>query len=378
MKKFFFFAIVALGMMASCQKQGVETTPADDNSPVAVSFGVNAAPANVTKTKAALDSWGGEDLYIYGFAREATTLDEPFLPNVKVTAPSGDAVMSGDVTPKQLVNQVEESYYYTIDNKPFDFYGYYVADATTNDGVVAEPVVDGNRIYVPFTITGTQDLMLAKADPAADVAGTEVPAARAYSAFSARKGVKPVLDFKHQLARFNFYIVAGSESANKVSLNSISIENAKVAGEFNVVSLDEAAAPRGIVNVDAETLASLPLEGVSADVPANCTWNTETGSANEKVKVGESIMVIPGDAVYELMYSLTQEGVTESVSPAEPIKLDITKFKNTVDGQNVFTAGYQYDVTLTIYGLEEVVITVSLSEWENGGDYTYDPDAEWE
>ena len=88
MKKFFFFAAAVIGMAAACQKQS-NPAPVEDNSPVAVTFGVNAPSIEVTKTKSngSLDEWGAQDLYIYSFVRSTSDFTtEPFINNVKVSA----------------------------------------------------------------------------------------------------------------------------------------------------------------------------------------------------------------------------------------------------------------------------------------------------
>ena len=372
MKKFFFFAAAVIGMAASCQKQS-NPAPVEDNSPVAVTFGVNAPSIEVTKTKSngSLDEWGAQDLYIYSFARSTSDFTtEPFIDNVKVSAPA--AGLKEDITPKHMVGGVEESFYYKVDNTTFDFYGYYVDDAAT-----AEPVVAADVISVPVTINGAQDIMLAKASQINDVKGTAVDPSRAYSAYSARKGIKPVLKFEHQLARFNFFVVAGSasttESGNEVSVTSISINETNVEGTLNIVG-----AKRGLVPAEPAVADDLYLRDEGVETLAPVIPNAYVPERNNPKKVGESIMVIPNETSYSLMYELKQEGVTDPVSPAKPITLNIADFGEQAIADGAFLAGKQYNVTLTVYGLEKVVITAELAEWVDGGDYGYDPDEDWD
>ena len=80
--------------------------------------------------------------------------------------------------------------------------------------------------------------MLAKADQKTDIDAVgktdEVSVDKAYSAFAARRGVQPNLLFKHQLARFTFEIVAGSEAGSNIFVTGIGVES-KFKGNLTVV-----------------------------------------------------------------------------------------------------------------------------------------------
>ena len=92
MKKLFFYAMLALGMTAACQKPDVEVEnpDLDDNSPVEVVFGVKAPSITVTKTKAAVDDWNSETVYVYGFDSTNDFLINGVAANVgKVTDTNG-------------------------------------------------------------------------------------------------------------------------------------------------------------------------------------------------------------------------------------------------------------------------------------------------
>lgn len=394
MKKFFFLATAAIGMMVGCQTQE-QTTPVDESTPMAVVFGVNSPVATVS-TKAGVDAWTGQKLYIFGYERETSAFDgEAFIENVEVTV--DNTTLEQDVTPKHMVNSVEESFFYASDNTTYDFYGYYVDDAAKpvytddNGDPATEVVASAERVYIPVTIDGTQDLMIAKASQIEDVKGTAVEPYRAYSAYSARKGIKPVLNFEHQLARFHFYVVAGSESTvvddkatpettddEGLVVTGINILEAKVNADLNIVGKT-----RGLVdNANTATTTTLSLkEADGADLTATgpAQWfadKTERMKKENMTKIGESVMVIPGETEYKMAFSLDQLGVETAIDPTE-VTLDYTQFGDEAVADGAFVAGKQYDVILTVYGLEEIVITAKLSKWEDGGSFGYDPDDEW-
>ncbi|MBO6099589.1 MAG: hypothetical protein J6P01_05560 [Prevotella sp.] len=104
-----------------------------------------------------------------------------------------------------------------------DFWGYYVDDADVvldeeGNKVVDEegnfvrnaPVVEGEQMYVPFQINGTQDILTGQTLEKDDPGNTEfytskgVEASELYSAKAARHDVQPTLKFRHKLARLTF------------------------------------------------------------------------------------------------------------------------------------------------------------------------------
>ena len=230
MKKVYLFpAIAVMAAMTACTKEPVNTTVPEDEL-VPVQFGLASPNYSVTtKASGGLDQWNNTTLYVYGFDREAADYSNPFINNVAATAAS-DLTASLDV---KDANNNGNPYYYQ-GSTVYDFYGYHVDDAATPEAETPTPIIVSEEVstegttpltkgvYIPFTITGTQDLMVAKADPATDVTGaTEtVTAEQAYSAFAARRGVQPTLTFKHQLARFKFKIVSGSEAGSGAATGS--------------------------------------------------------------------------------------------------------------------------------------------------------------
>lgn len=104
-----------------------------------------------------------------------------------------------------------------------DFWGYYlddadvVRDADGNKSVDEEgrfvrnaPVVDGEQMYVPFQIDGTQDILTGQTLEKDDAGNTDfytskgVEVSELYSAKAARHSVQPTLKFRHKLARLTF------------------------------------------------------------------------------------------------------------------------------------------------------------------------------
>ena len=386
MKKYWLFAAAAVALMAGCSKKEMQPGASiDDTTVEAVRFNISAPSLVVTKTRGAgpVDAWtGNESLNILGFVKniEADEYDVPgniLINNVAVNSPS--APKSGLLELKHPASSPYsgESFYYSS-SKAYDFYGYYTDGAA---GVNDLDMTDG--VSLAIKIDGTQDVMAAKANPADDIKGnSKIPAANlkdVYSAWAARRGVHPTLVFEHLLSRFNFYVVAGSESAKTVKVKSISLASKTEA----VMSI---APEIGLTNYGA-TKEDLVLAKVD---PAGVTPYSEVGNTTftyDQVniveegygKIGNSIMILPGQDTLNIKAEITKEGLLQEIEA-----LDVDLMSSMIvdkNGQNVktgFEAGKQYDIILTIYGPESVQITAVLSDWEEGGTGVIDPDDAYE
>ncbi len=371
MKKIHLLAAVAFAALAGCTKstQGTDqviTDPIDDGTPVPVLFSA-ASPANIQlKSVGAVETaWNSQELKIYGYDRTVTDFtSEAFIENVSATAPASGNKGGITVTNE---NANGEPFYY-VTGKYYDFYGYHIDDAATG-----EPVKAADSVVVPFTIDGSQDLMIAKADQQTDIEAAgktdAVSADKAYSAYAARRGVQPNLLFKHQLAKFTFEIVAGSEAANDVYVTDVKIVS-KYKGNLEVVG-----AARGLVDVEDETAELSLQERLENGIQTLTEVQPEAydGTKTNVKGIGESLMVIPGESSYKLLINTRQDGVTTTIDPQE-YTLEIGKITGAPEGATAFEAGYSYKVTLVIYGLEKVEITAELEDWKDGGSTIIDPD----
>ncbi len=388
MKKSLFLASFAALMMVACHKDAPVVTPeAEDDSPVAVEFGVSS-PSLRTKvlTRAAgtvgdladneaTNVWNGQTLYVYGFNKAAADLATGvFIDNIAVTAPVGE--VANTLTPKRVDNG--ESFLYQGTTN-YSFYGYYADDALT-----AAPTINATTVTAPFKITGGQDLMIATTNVENDIAARpdqskNVNADRVYSAYSARRGVTPNLVFEHLLSRFTFNVVVASESAKNLqvetlgvvsqSTGTVTLVGAEVA---DAIAADEATETLFLMQKDTETENNLVALAPVAltDMAVNTTF-----------KLGESLMVVPGKDTYRLILTTKFTEASGLTQETEPLKADINIKNVLVNGDQqtsdtVFMPGKSYDITLMVYGPEEVKVMVTLQGWENGGSQVIDPDAD--
>lgn len=387
MKKIFTFAAAAL-VMAACSKEPVQTPVKDFQAPAekaekkAVEFRSNVTVSMGSKAQGGVDAWSGsQNLYVYGFQRVSGAIDyataTPFINNVVAVSPSG-ATSDNSIT---VLDETDGKPYYYVGNFTYDFYGYYV------DDLDAEPRAEQTGIYVPLTLTGGEDIMIAKADPSVDVQKAKDAGQfrgdlatwndrYAYSAYAARRGVQPSLVFKHQLVRFTFQITSGSEfeSNNRLVVKGLSLE------ARNVADLCVAGENIGLCNINStkQTLSLKSLSrGALGDLVEYVVPNASDVIEEGSNVIGESLMVIPNETPaagqtdkYSMILTMEQDGKTINY----PVDLEFSDVTETPAGQTKFTAGYSYRITIKVYGLEDVDLSAELEPWVPGGNIEIDTD----
>lgn len=346
MKKFFLFAASAVALTVSCQKLqelvNPGTEPVDDTNPVEIKFNSNVVNVE-TKANGAVTEFGEEHtLYIYGL-----NVTDPA--NVKaeiVNSPAKSSAVESTNGETSAPLTLTKSYFYNGTLEKYDFYGYYVDDA----GVNTTP--DPATYELPIKITGQQDILLAKTDKDADVAGKtygngdQVQTTDVYSAKTARAEVVPNLKFEHKLSQFSFEI--RNQGLSPIELRALSL-----------VTIQEGTLT---VAVDQKLEVSATATPVDLTVPMDdkITLPKKGDNGDAYVKVGvtseqSNVMVFP-TASHKVKMTLYQSGVLRTI--VIPLTL--------AQGSTTYTAlaGESYNVQITVYSLNEISMTASLVEWK--------------
>lgn len=292
MRRKFFYAMLAVGVMASCSKdsyvdsqdpEGNGPTVVDPDGPQPIRISASSTAAKVEVSNRSVGSigadganisneWSGQHLRIFAFPKRIVdnittkiTLDHVEAPlfNKEATAASGKAIQ---------ISWVEPGDVYFPRSGAYDFFGYYADDAVATDvaplhEVLATkgltPMVDDSTYNVPFTINGAQDLMIAKAALSEEDKTTlGADANKAYSSFTARKTIQPSMKFEHLLTRLTFSLKgAGADKPEEVYIRTISVKS-KATGKL--VFVYNNPANKGI-QWSADEPISLLLQEKSAD-----------------------------------------------------------------------------------------------------------------
>jgi hypothetical protein len=286
----------------------------------------------------------------------------------------------------------------------FDFYGYRLDDAVAT--FASDFNANGaakDSISIDFEINGSQDIMVAKADTTGVIVNDKdsVKAKeRAYSAYSARHGLQPTLAFKHLLTRLAFNVIPGDSAVTKagaaVSIDSIMIKTVNkgrlivakridlpgkqqyiewgTGGAGTILPADSAelwlmqrdTLTTPVATTEADPLIklrSVSLEG------RDSIGTVEAGKWYPVITpIGEALLVQPGVDKYYMEVYMSQEVPTNT----DPLNPEPRKWENVYKtpispATTPFAEGTSYNVNITVWGLEEIIVTTKLTKWEDGG-----------
>ncbi|WP_455513012.1 fimbrillin family protein [Leyella stercorea] len=417
MKKMFFFALAAAGMLTACSNDDTLGGNGEQNvSEQQIRLGVASSKVQTRGTGTvggmtdAENVWAGQTLWVYMLQKGSMDLayykapavggvatpDVEVFNNKKFTAPD-----AANNTKSGLATTADGTIAYYPVSGNYDFWGYRVDDAagatpvvkTVDDtGAAVEANVATKRV-VDIEIDGSQDIMAGKAAPSADeVTKLGNYADNFYSAYAARKGVQPNITFNHLLTRFTFEVRAGSKATaglpaggntDAVKVTGVSV-GSKTTGTLTVAYTGETKAAAELLTFtgDASPLKLMQRDETVADnnaalidlKPVTLTWPaTGEATVGDAIKVGEALLVAPGETEYPLTINLSQD-VLEKVGEVKVTKPLEQKATIKMDGTKTFEPGKSYKVTITVYGLEGIEVTATLVPWADGGSIDIDDD----
>lgn len=393
MKKFLFIALAAAGMLTSCSSDdAISTNGIDANNPdgpVAIQIGMGNATAitrgfgTVGDTAQATNVWNGQQVNIFMFKKDTLDLAmngaNPLFDNEIFNTPAGF-----DGTNDYAVPADDVIRFYPA-NGNFDFWGYYLDDAANTSAVAGKPdyTIANDTLKIAFTIDGSQDIMGGKAGIAVDTTGTGIND-DFFSAKAVRKaGVQPHIPFNHLLTRLTFAVKPGNDIT---AADSIIIDDVKVisknTGDLFIVAKNGAAAELNDTiginwNAATDTLA-LKADSMSYLNPMQRADfdSLKVMGGTIYQKVGEALLVAPGETEYDLLVYMHQIKNTHYNAPLTPMPVEIEplKLKVKLANNEELKAGYSYNVKMIVYGIQEIEVYTELVKWEDGGDIELDPD----
>lgn len=376
MKKYLFTIAAVAFALCACQKAETgtnEVTPGvneEVGAPQQILIGTNLKSSELV-TKASVDEWTDQTVYVIGYdnakigtATEVSEGEVFIMANIP-----GTVSPNADDHKKGTLDFGGNKFYYNEGVDSYDFVGYYLGEEAEE----ATATVSEGLLTVPFTINGQDDVLAANTDRDNDRWYEEsrgVSNKYLYSAFASRKGVTPTLVFNHMLTKFSFNVKYGSETgADEFKLLSIGIET-KSNGTLllNPMEGDAKVKPYVVVSDEAE------IQTLSTD----CT-DFSAAEATTDHKPAGYLMVMPGEETYNMILSYEQEG-TDDETHYHPATIEIGKvqFNDPDATREKFMPGEQYNVNITVYGLEKIEVNVELVPWVEVGSVEIDPDAEKE
>lgn len=417
MKKMFFFALAAAGMLTACSNDDTLGGNGEQNvSEQQIRLGVASSKVQTRGTGTvggmtdAENVWAGQTLWVYMLQNGSMDLAYYKSPAVGTTAAAETEVFNNkefkapntaDKTKSGLATTADGTIAYYPVSGNYDFWGYRVDDAAVGGKPVVKTVNDkGDEVdadkatkrVVDIKIDGSQDIMAGKAVPSADeVTKLGGYAKNFYSAYAARKGVQPNITFNHLLTRFTFEVRAGSKATaglpaggntEAVKVTGVSV-NSKTTGTLTVAytGATKEAADLLTFTGDASPLKLQQRSATAVDnndplvalEPVSLTWTDENAAMGDVLKIGEALLVAPGETEYPLTIALSQD-VLQKVGEAKVTMPLEQKATIKMDGTKTFEPGKSYKVTITVYGLEDIRVTATLVPWADGGSIDIDDD----
>lgn len=461
MKKQFFYAALAIGMMSSCSSNDLpgNQAPEDpEDEKVAIELGASPLNAVVTtkgagfagnEAEGATAKWDQQPLSILMVNKVTTanqTLtkakdnqDKYIFEGLVFAAPK-----STDDNPSKITNSTGAVRYFPLTGA-FDFFGWHLDDATGGTTTVDDLADGETSLSYDLTIDGTQDIMVGKAAltnnqkttlqsnaVTGDDAQYSKTYARAFSSWTARRSVQPIIKFEHVLARLDFKAVLGKNLDGGASItvdgdyqttyynteeqkkiypdgssgsipNGVYVKSIKVLNpkdKFNLIVADVDENKLGIngeatqsVQDNSFTLMRKPTpeeitnngsKKMVALTPVNAGY-TEPASENDYVKVGNGIMIVPGENSFEMEVTLMQYVLTvdpgDATDPSgvptqhEWKEATMTTTVKLADSA-VFEKGKFYTVNITMYGFQKIEVNAELAAWQAGDDINSNPEDE--
>lgn len=417
MKKMFFFALAAAGMLTACSNDDTLGGNGEQNvSEQQIRLGVASSKVQTRGTGTvggmtdAENVWAGQTLWVYMLQKGSMDLAVYKSPAVGSTAAAESKVFdnkefkapnTADNTKSGLATTADGTIaYYPVSGR-YDFWGYRVDDAAVGGKPTVKIVNDnGDEVaadqatkrVVDIEIDGSQDIMAGKAVPSTDeVTALGGYADNFYSAYAARKGVQPNITFNHLLTRFTFEVRAGSKATaglptngntDAVKVTGVSVDS-KTTGTLTVAYTGETKAAADLLTFTGDaspltlkqrsTTAADNNEALVALEPVTLTWTDDAATIGDVLKVGEALLVAPGETEYPLTIALSQDVLQKVGDPKVTMPLE-QKATIKMDGTKKFEPGKSYKVTITVYGLEDIRVTATLVPWADGGSIDIDDD----
>ena len=416
MKKLFFFALAAAGLLTACSNEDTLGGNGEQNvSEQQIRLGVASSKVQTRGTGTvggmteAENVWAGQTLWVYMLQKGSMDLAYYKAPAVGSTAAAETEVFNNkefkapnkdDNTKSGLATTADGTIAYYPVSGNYDFWGYRVDDAVTGtpdvklvDDTDNEVAADqATKRVVDIVINGSQDIMAGKAVPSdAEVIKLGNYDDNFYSAYAARKGVQPNITFNHLLTRFTFEVRAGSKATaglpaggntDAVKVTGVSVDS-KTTGTLTVAytGATKEAADLLTFTGDASPLKLQQRSATAVDnndplvalEPVSLTWTDENAAMGDVLKIGEALLVAPGETEYPLTIALSQD-VLQTVGEAKVTMPLEQKATIKMDGEKKFEPGKSYKVTITVYGLEEIEVTATLVPWVDGGSIDIDDD----
>lgn len=331
---------------------------------------------------------------------------------------------------KMKVQEYHPLYWSEYQGVSYNFFAYSVGDINRGEADRIQwgtPHRDADSIwYENFAVDGSQDLMAGYAPVITDellntrykhIELTDGERKRIlndgnYTTFSAHRNVEPEIDLKHLLTRLRFRMLPGDSTATYTTVDTVfattpykgnlvvavnSFEKLNQIGfkpdpneladlylhEKPKVDEEGHLLPADTLGVDSEGQHSVPW---SADywvrnAAGEIIGKKSLSDRGDPVPLGDALLIPEAEEiVISIKSTYKKEGRRFKskyvISAKDQAGNDQTndKYWDGSDQKFKFKRGYIYDITLVVYGLQEIQVIANVEGWKEGGTIHIDPD----
>lgn len=324
----------------------------------------------------------GKDFYVYAFNKESHTdyrtlnVEDSLRCLIDYTHDDPRSLMGKKAHWNPNTETVEWSFedspiYYPMgpnQGQDYDFFAYYL------DNIVPENEdIERNEtnIIINVEIDGSQDLMSAKAKPTAaqleqikDERERLYQKEHCYSYYTASHNLNPNFDFIHHLTKLDFKLVPGGTPGltKDVIVKKIEVLS-KCKAAFTVADkYDENKL--GLEFGDEKKRMELKEPDGGDFIPRLIKTVDKIGQGEDGIidDLG-SLMVAPDEEYY--LYIVLGEKLGDI--DIDDNENEIHVYQGLPNKKIMFSAGYEYVITLTIYGQMDIRVDADINIWDEGG-----------
>ncbi|MBR4847726.1 MAG: hypothetical protein IKV07_00010 [Bacteroidaceae bacterium] len=270
----------------------------------------------------------------------------------------------------------ESTYYYSqrFQEYKYNFFAYHIDNAKINGGVVREQ----DNIHMNITIDGTQDIITAVAhledkqlteiDPNeekwlfSNVLNREL----VFSTLTGHRFIIPVFKAKHNLARFTFNLIGEDALSDSIYIQDIYVMAHR---DWDLtVAADDSTKVGIAMHGERERLEEVHLCDEIGEVDGSTT-NLE--QYTYRVKQNELLsnlglgMLLPARTIYDLYIKCAYQ-TPDGKERRYTAHYALTNRVIAADGSiinNPFEPGRQYNVTMHVYGYQQIQLSMDGLDW---------------
>ena len=277
-------------------------------------------------------------------------------------------------------------YYYSQRNQEYkyNFFAYHIDDAEVKEGIVREK----DNIHMDIKIDGTQDIITAAAG-IKDKQLAEIDANNekwflsnvlnrelVFSTLTGHRFIIPVFEAKHQMSRFVFNLIGEDALSESIYIQDIYVMAHR---DWNLTVASDDISKLGMTMIgDREKLEKIHLCDEVGEVDGgktNLEQYTYSVTQNELLANLGLGLLLPPRNNYDLYIKCTQ--LRDGKEYRYIAHYALTNRTVAEDGTIVnrpFEAGRQYNVTMHVYGFQQIQLSMDGLDWGTPIDIYIDED----